>query len=105
MEKKRESLSTQSLSIKILIGLFLGVLTGLFLGEYAGKLEIVGDAFIGLLQMTVLPYIILTLIVNIGRLSLDEGRKLIGRAIKVLLILLTLGFFTMIVFSFAFPKW
>lgn len=105
MEKKRESLSTQSLSIKILLGLILGVFTGLFLGEYAGHLEIVGDAFIGLLQMTVLPYIILTLIVNIGRLSLDEGRKLIVKAINVLIILLALGFLVMIVFSFAFPEW
>lgn len=105
MEKKRESLSTKSLSIKILFGLGLGIITGLFLGEYAGHLEIVGDAFIGLLQMTVLPYIILTLIVNIGRLSLDEGKKLVGKAIIVLVILIGIGFLSIILFSLALPEW
>ena len=105
MEKKRESLSTKSLSIKILFGLGLGIITGLFLGEYAGHLEIVGDAFIGLLQMTVLPYIILTLIVNIGRLSLDEGKKLVGKAIIVLIILIGIGFLSIILFSLALPEW
>jgi len=105
MEKKRDSLSTKSLSIKILAGLGIGVATGLFLGEYAGHLEIVGDAFIGLLQMTVLPYIILTLIVNIGRLSLDEGKKLVVKAITILLVLISIGFLTIIVFSFALPEW
>ncbi|RLD85959.1 MAG: hypothetical protein DRJ07_01935 [Bacteroidetes bacterium] len=105
MEKKRESLSTKSLSLKILIGLGLGVLAGLFLGEYAGHLALVGDAFIGLLQMTVLPYIILTLIVNIGRLSLDEGKKMVTNAIVILIILLSFGFLTVLVFSLALPEW
>ena len=105
MEKKRESLSTKSLSLKILIGLSFGVLAGLFLGEYAEHLAIIGDAFIGLLQMTVLPYIILTLIVNIGRLSLDEGKKMVTNATVILIILLSFGFFTILVFSLALPEW
>jgi len=64
-----------SLSSQILLGLILGVSCGLFFGEYAGKLNVVGEVFIGLLQMTVLPYIILAIIVNIGRLSPSDAKK------------------------------
>ncbi|AZQ63339.1 cation:dicarboxylase symporter family transporter [Flammeovirga pectinis] len=99
-EKKPMTLST-----KILIGLFSGIALGLFLGEYAGHLEIVGDAFIGLLQMTVLPYIVFSLIVNIGRLSLEEGRKLITQGIKFLSLLLAIGIAVVMILPFAFPEW
>jgi Na+/H+-dicarboxylate symporter len=64
-----------SLSSQILLGLILGVSFGLFIGEYAGRLFVVGEVFIGLLQMTVLPYIILAIIINIGRLSPSDGKK------------------------------
>ena len=64
-----------SLYTLILAGVLLGAACGIFLGEYASGLSLVGDAFIGLLQMTVLPYIIVALISNIGRLSVAEGRR------------------------------
>ena len=50
------------LSTRIFIGLFSGVATGLFFGELVADLKILGDIFIKLLQMTVLPYIVVSLI-------------------------------------------
>ena len=96
---------TKGLSVKIIIGLLAGVLTGLFFGEDVAFFSYVGDAFIALLQMTVLPYIILTLIVNIGRLDLNEGKKLISKGAVVLLGLMMIGFLTIIIFTFSFPEW
>jgi len=61
---------------QVLIGLALGLATGLFFGELAGGLKIVGDIFIGLLQMTVLPYILVSLMAALGRLSYAEVRTL-----------------------------
>jgi len=54
-----------SLSAWILIGAVLGLACGLFFGEYATVLSVVGDAFVGLLQMTVLPYIAINVSCNI----------------------------------------
>jgi Na+/H+-dicarboxylate symporter len=51
-----------SLSAQIFLGLGLGVTTGIFLGELAAPLKLVGDGFLQLLQMGVLPYIIIALI-------------------------------------------
>lgn len=63
------------LSTLILSGVILGIATGLFFGEHVAFLSLAGDIFVGLLQMTVLPYITLALIANIGRLSADEDRR------------------------------
>jgi Na+/H+-dicarboxylate symporter len=57
-----------SLSARIFIGLALGVITGIFFGELVADLKIFGDIFVKLLQITVLPYIILSLIAGIGRI-------------------------------------
>jgi len=62
-----------SLSTKILTGLGLGVLSGIFFGEEAAFLKMFGEAFILLLQMTVLPYIMVFLVTGLGGLSFQEA--------------------------------
>ena len=94
-----------SLSTKILIGEFLGVAVGLFFGERVSWLSVAGDVFIGLLQMTVLPYIMISLIVNIGRLTLGKAMRLIKYAGIFLGLLLSLGLITLFILPFSFPEW
>ncbi len=97
------SISKPSLSTQILIGLFTGVACGLFFGDYCAPLDVVGDAFIGLLQMTVLPYIVLTLLVNIGRLSMDRGRRLIAAGLVILALLIAIGVTAVAIAPLALP--
>jgi Na+/H+-dicarboxylate symporter/ABC-type amino acid transport substrate-binding protein len=68
------------LSQWILISLVLGVAFGLFFGESCRRLQPLGDSFIALLQMTILPYIILSLIGNIGGLRPAQAGILAKRA-------------------------
>ena len=56
-------------SNRILVGLGLGVAVGLFLGEYPLALKWVADGFVKLLQMTVLPYVTLSIVTSLGSLS------------------------------------
>ena len=63
------------LSGSILLGFVLGILFGLFFGEYCAGLKIFGDAFIKLLQMSILPYIVVSLMVGIGRLSYQQAES------------------------------
>ncbi len=92
-----------SFSFKVISGLFLGIFVGLFFGEPVSWLSVAGDIFVGLLQMTVLPYIVISLIVNIGRLSLDTGKKLVRFALIFLGLLLGLGMIYLFVLPYAFP--
>ena len=75
------------LSTQIIFGLLVGVACGLFFGEYCAFLSVVGEAFVNLLRMTVLPYIAVSLISNIGKLSLTESRRLAVAGGLVLLLL------------------
>ena len=92
-----------SLFSMILAALVAGVGCGLFFGEYLAGLRTVGDIYVGLLQMTVLPYIVFALIASIGRLSLAEGKKLAAIAISVLALLWGIGCATVALMSLSLP--
>ena len=89
----------------IVIGIVAGVLCGLFFGEYTGYIKWMGDAFVGLLQMAVLPFVAASLVVNVGRLSLESGFKLLKASAFVLLILWIIGIVALVIASGAFPAW
>lgn len=94
-----------SFTKQILLGLLLGIATGLFLGDYARPFTTGGNIFIALLQMTVLPYIMVSLIGNLGKISWAESRGLLIAAISVLAALLALGIIALILIPLAFPQW
>ncbi|MGL1886470.1 MAG: cation:dicarboxylase symporter family transporter [Reichenbachiella sp.] len=93
------------LSTKIFIGLFFGIATGLFLGEYAEPFRYIGDAFIGLMQMTVMPYIMVSLLSNLGKIELAKQKPLIKAAAIVLVAFLVIGLGTVLVLPSFFPTW
>ena len=92
-----------SFTFKILSGLFLGIFTGLFLGEIAAPFSVAGEVFIGLLQMTVLPYIVVSLVSNLGGVSWAERKGTLIAAIAVLGALLLLGVLVLVAIPLAFP--
>ncbi len=92
-----------SFTTQILTGLLLGVVIGICLGELAAPANVVGEIYIGLLQMTVLPYIVLSLIANLGRISWSESRSLILAASAVLGVLLLVGIIVLFLVPLAFP--
>ena len=94
-----------SLSSFILIGFALGISCGLFLGEYCAPLEVIGGAFIGLLQMTVLPYIILSLLKGLGQLAYQEAGSLAKKCGLLLLLLWAITFAAILIIPLAYPDW
>jgi Na+/H+-dicarboxylate symporter/ABC-type amino acid transport substrate-binding protein len=90
-------------STKILVGLVSGIFVGLFFGEHAGMLKIVADGFVKLLQMTVLPYITLSIIISLGGLSYDEVKTLGVRAGTVLVVLWCAALAFAFLMPLAFP--
>jgi Na+/H+-dicarboxylate symporter/ABC-type amino acid transport substrate-binding protein len=90
-------------STKILVGLVSGIFVGLFFGEHAGVLRILADGFVKLLQMTVLPYITLSIIISLGGLSYDEVKTLGVRAGTVLVVLWCAALAFAFLMPLAFP--
>jgi len=93
------------LSTRILMALVAGIACGLFFGEYCSPLKVAGDAFVGLLQMTVLPFIAVSLVANLGRLRLQQSRRLAWEGGLVLAFLWANGLFAVVLFAQCFPVW
>lgn len=93
------------LSAQILIALALGIFCGLFFGEWCSVLAVIGDAFVGLLRMTVLPYILLTLVTSLGRLRLPNSRRLAIIGASVLFGLWAICLAVVWLLPTAFPEW
>jgi len=92
-----------SLSVRILIGLACGLATGVFLGEPAAALQPVADAYIRLMQMTVLPYLVTALILAFGQLEAAEAKRLAGRGGALLILIWVLTSAVVVAVPHAFP--
>ena len=92
-----------SSSTKILVGLLSGVFVGLFLGEHAGVFKVAADGFVKLLQMTVLPYITLSIITSLGTLSFTQVKTIGLRGGVVLVGLWCLALLFTFLLPLAFP--
>jgi Na+/H+-dicarboxylate symporter/ABC-type amino acid transport substrate-binding protein len=93
-----------SFSTKVLVGLVSGLAAGLFLGELVAPMRMFADGFIKLLQMTVLPYVTISIISSLGSLDAAEAKRLGLRVGAVLagLWVVALGF--AMLFPLAFPE-
>ena len=94
-----------SLSARVLVGLALGAAVGLFFGPLVGFLGVAGDAFVRLLQMTVLPYILVSLITGVGKLSYRQAGLLARRGGIILVIFWALALATLCVMPLGLPDW
>src|SRR5262245_53513132 len=87
----------------ILSGLVLGLVVGLVFGDLVQPLDFVATAFVRLLQMAVLPYIVVSLTAAVGRLAPGEARFLarVGGGLLVLLWVVVLA--VVVAMPLAFP--
>jgi proton glutamate symport protein len=99
-QKRRLTLSTQ-----VMIALAFGIAVGIVSGEHAGFLQLFGKAFILLLQMTVLPYITLSLISGLGKLTLEEVKSLALKVGFILVLSWLLAFAVILASPLAYPDW
>ena len=94
-----------SLSAKIIIGMGLGLFAGIFFGEYCSFFEIIGNAFIMLLQITILPYITFSMILGIGGLTTDQAKLMARKAGVLLLLFWGISFAIVFLMPLSFPQW
>jgi Na+/H+-dicarboxylate symporter/ABC-type amino acid transport substrate-binding protein len=89
----------------ILWGLGLGLGCGLVFGEYCRFLGLVGEAYVKLLQMTVLPYITVSLVLGFGSLTGAQAKDLARKAGVLLLVFWAIGLLTVMLLPLSFPHW
>jgi Na+/H+-dicarboxylate symporter/ABC-type amino acid transport substrate-binding protein len=91
------------MAAKVFIGLAAGVALGLFIGERAAALQVWADAYVKLLQMTVLPYLAVSLVGGLGALSRGDASRLGTRVGLLLLGLWAVALGAVLLFPLMFP--
>ena len=76
-----------SMNKKILLSIFLGAVIGIFFGERCKVLEFVNSAFVGALQITIIPYLFFSLIRSIGSLNNKTAKEAAKYCSWILLLL------------------
>jgi Na+/H+-dicarboxylate symporter/ABC-type amino acid transport substrate-binding protein len=92
-----------SLSARILAGVVAGAAVGLLIGERAMALQLVADAYIKVLQMTVLPYVTVSIVGGLGALDARTARALGLRVGLILVLFWVLALAAVLVFPLMFP--
>ena len=98
-------LRTMSAFARVVWGLGFGIFIGLFFGESAGIFELVGTGYIRLLQMTVIPYVLVSLVGGLGRLNLDVAKRAGICAGALILMLWGVTLLSMLFLPLAYPDW
>jgi Na+/H+-dicarboxylate symporter len=94
-----------TLSRQIAIGIAAGVALGLLVGERAAPLEVAADAYVRLLQMTVLPYVVVSLVAGLGSLSIERATVIARRVSLILVLLWALSIALAFLLPLSFPRW
>ncbi|MFV8817634.1 cation:dicarboxylate symporter family transporter [Haliea sp. E17] len=97
-------LCRMSLSSQILLGLALGIALGLFVGEPVRVLQPVADIYIRLLQMTVLPYLVTSLIIAFGQINLADAKRIFSSGGSILVVVWIVTAAVLVSLPLALPK-
>ena len=88
---------------KIFLSILAGALSGLFFGEMTTVFDPVGQAFIGLMQITVIPTVVIFIITGIGTLSETDAVDFLRKVAGVVLVIWGLGVLVFFAMQYAFP--
>ncbi|WP_440053450.1 cation:dicarboxylate symporter family transporter [Pseudoalteromonas sp. T1lg65] len=75
----------------MLWALILGIATGLVFGERVSFLKPIGSGFVNLMQITILPYIVVSLIVGLGKFHPDQVKNILAKAALVMVAIWSVG--------------
>jgi Na+/H+-dicarboxylate symporter len=90
---------------QVIWGLSLGLFVGVFFGEEAGVFGLFGDAYVRLLQMTVVPYVLVSLIGGLGKLDLAHARRIGIQGGMLILFLWFIAMIGLLALPLAYPDW
>lgn len=90
-------------STQMIVAMFVGFGVGLFFGESVGWLSNIGTSVILLMQMTVLPFILVSLIGGIGKLKRTTASLIFSRAGIIMLLLWLMGLVLVALMPLSFP--
>ena len=99
------SFSKPALSVQIISAMFIGLLLGYYFSVTYSVIDNTANAFVTSLQMTVLPYIILSLIVGLGGLKPSKAKNISKQSLFIIFMMIFLVLFFIFSTPLSFPEW
>jgi Na+/H+-dicarboxylate symporter/ABC-type amino acid transport substrate-binding protein len=93
----------KSLTLKMACATVLGLLCGLFFGESCAVLEPWANAYILVLKITTIPYLIVAIIHGVGQLSSDEGKQILKNGFFFIILAWTINIGIIYAMASLFP--
>ncbi|MDK1285929.1 cation:dicarboxylase symporter family transporter [Pseudoalteromonas sp. B95] len=88
----------------MLWALILGIATGLIFGERVAFLKPIGEGFVSLMQITIFPYIVVSLVVGLGKFSSDQVKTVLAKAAITMVALWVIGLAVIWCFTLTLPS-
>ncbi|MFB1000739.1 MAG: cation:dicarboxylase symporter family transporter, partial [Colwellia sp.] len=99
------SFSKPPLSVQIISAMFIGLLLGYYFSVSYSVIDNTANAFVTSLQMTVLPYIILSRIVGLGGLTPSKAKHISKQSLFIILMMILVCLFFIFSTPLSFPDW
>lgn len=92
-----------SFAAQVFASLIAGIICGLFFGEKTQILAPVGNIFIKLIQIAIIPSIVIFIITGVGSINKADARDFLKKVALIMLLMWFLGLLVFFVMQFAFP--
>src|SRR6266404_6388620 len=93
-----------SLTLQMAIATILGVLCGIFFGDLCAVFSSWGTAYIMLLKVTAVPYLIGAIIHGVGQLSLTQAKQILKKGIFFIGLAWAINICVIYLVKFVFPQ-
>ncbi|MCL1146795.1 cation:dicarboxylase symporter family transporter [Shewanella marinintestina] len=103
MEPVLKKVLAMTSSTQMIVAMLVGFGVGLFFGESVSWMGTIGTSVILLMQMTVLPYIVVSLVGGIGKLQKSTAKLIFSRAGLIMLLLWLLAMVMVALMPLSFP--
>lgn len=93
-----------SLTLQMAIATALGILTGLFFGNICEIFAPYSSAYIMILKVTAIPYLIAAIIHGVGQLRIDQGKQILKRGILFIGLAWIINILMVYLINYLFPR-
>jgi Na+/H+-dicarboxylate symporter/ABC-type amino acid transport substrate-binding protein len=93
-----------SFAAQIFASLIAGTICGLFFGEKTQILAPIGNIFIKLIQIAIIPSIVIFIITGIGSINKADAKEFLKKVALIMLLMWFLGLIVFFFMQFAFPN-
>jgi proton glutamate symport protein len=93
-----------SLSVQMAIATLLGIFVGLFFGDLCVKLGPLADAYIMILKITAVPYLIVAIMHGLGLMNHEQGKSILKKGFFFIILAWIINIVIIYCMTFLFPQ-